>query len=138
MNRIISVIILLLIIGCTTQNKAEGPKISSPAVETPHEITFQEINSGAFYKSQRSGSGFEVINEDEGFFDVVIWLGKKNTGGFSLELINTYIDGKTLVLFVKENPPKQGAIVSQAFTRPWKEYKIKTSQLYSDIRLVLK
>lgn len=104
------------------------------------------------YKSSylgKSEKGFELIQtyktyselikrleleevEDEYFFDIdfsnqsilVVYLGERNTGGYSIDVSNIYWNKNNLVVQTSETKPQKGEMVTMAITNPYCIVKI--------------
>ena len=85
-----------------------------------------EVISEDYYSSYKN-KGYHI--NDDG--TITISMGTRNTGGFYLSVLKaTIVDGK-LSLFVMENGPGDGDVVTQAFTAPAITVRIKGT--YNDV-----
>lgn len=64
-----------------------------------------------------SSSGIKRA-EDKGYYYVVICMGEKRTGGYSIKVKDVIIDGRKVEIHVETSGPQPGEAVTQAFTYP--------------------
>ena len=50
---------------------------------------------------------------------VAIFIGERNTGGYSVEIDGFYLQGRTLRIEYREKMPQPGRMVAQVITSPW-------------------
>lgn len=118
--------------GCTANNSTDyisKPKNSysntNEDTSLPKEkftiIKNQDMNTDMltaleFIKQHR---GYGIISEDENLYNIFIGSGEKNTGGYTIEVINVENkDGKTIIT-VREISPSKDQMVTQAITYPY-------------------
>ncbi len=58
---------------------------------------------------------------------VTIALGEKNTGGYSIELTKIRVNNSSATIYVKENKPAPGSMVTQAITYPILKIEFETN-----------
>jgi TolA-binding protein len=88
----------------TDENKTSNYEIVK---ELPEGITFNQKTKGA------------EMAEKDGIYYVIIKMGEKSTGGYSIEVVNVEINDKNANIYVKENNPDPTSTVTQAFTYPY-------------------
>jgi hypothetical protein len=149
MYRAIYALLLLLLAGCagidsgSSEGSSEGSEDPPPADETGGETTSEdttaesppaarELDSGSFGQGTtrpevRIASsaavlaeefGEEVEDRGEGAYIVALW-GRKNTGGYSLNLAGAREKGGRLVIRLLLKEPPEDAMVTQAITYPY-------------------
>ena len=73
----------------------------------------------------------EIPNEPQIDFSsstaIAVFMGQKNTGGYSIEIVKILDAGDNVVVYVKETKPWPGSIVTQALTQPY--HIVKTEKL---------
>ena len=75
--------------------------------EPPQDISFDDKNRGT-----------EVIEYNNEYY-VIIKMGEKNSGGYSIKVTDVKIDKPNVTIHVKENEPPEGSMVTMAFTYPY-------------------
>lgn len=90
--------------GNADENKASNYEIVK---ELPEGISFNQKVKGA------------EMAEKDGSYYVIIKMGEKSTGGYSIEVVNVEINDKNANIYVKENNPDPTSTVTQAFTYPY-------------------
>lgn len=100
-------------------------------------------NERIFQNKQFSFDSYEVVSEDyygnyskKGFHQnedgsITISMGKRNTGGYSIGVLKATIKNQKLSIFVQEQGPKEGSIVTQAITNP--QITIRMKEKYSSV-----
>jgi TolA-binding protein len=88
----------------TDENKTSNYEIVK---ELPEGITFNQKTKGG------------EMAEHDGYYYVIIKMGEKSTGGYSIEVVNVEINDKNANIYVKENNPDPTSTVTQAFTYPY-------------------
>jgi len=61
--------------------------------------------------------GYAIVEESNKAI-VLIGMGEKNTGGYSIDISKVITSSNTATIYVKETSPKPGDVVTQAFTYP--------------------
>lgn len=59
---------------------------------------------------------------------VILNMGEKNTGGYSISIESVVETDKNIIISVKESSPEPGSMVSQAFTYPFCVVKINSKK----------
>ena len=92
-----------------------------------------ESISSPFRSSER---GYFVNENEDGTYSIIVSMGERNTGGYSISLSDIELDGynNILTLKVKETSPDVEAIVTMALTYP--SFGIKISYLPREIKVV--
>jgi hypothetical protein len=98
---------------------------------TVNKISFEEVRDEAVPESLKdkienlkAKRGY-IFEQRDGYFYVVIFSGEKNTGGYGIKVKSVEdIEGKTKII-VEETAPKEGDMVTQAFTYPYIVVRMK-------------
>jgi hypothetical protein len=131
---ILSIFLLLFIFSCGKEN---GDKT----------IIFDTISKGIY--SQQIGKEYFVIKDTESFNQLLakisssnsditnkgvdfskemvvgVFLGEKQTGGYSVEITDVLIQKDYIEFLIKINEPDSGEIVTEAITSPYHIIKLK-------------
>ena len=76
----------------------------------------KELPVGINFDNKTKGA---EMAEHDGWYYVIIKMGEKNTGGYSIEVVNVEINDKNANIYIKENNPDPTSTVTQAFTYPY-------------------
>jgi hypothetical protein len=95
----------------------------------PNPITWQEIKSGHMSgvsetKAVWYDTSYSDILESAPENTVLIFLGQRPTGGYSVKVKEVKTDGKKIYITAKEECPKPDAMVIQVITTPFVAVKI--------------
>lgn len=130
MKQLILFISVLMMISCSSTK------------ESSQETTFENIYQSTIGGNKQFGHEIIQSNEDylklieklkledvenENLFDVdfeeksviVIYLGERNTGGYSIEVDSLLWNNNLLTIKTKQTKPQKGAMVTMAFTYPY-------------------
>lgn len=146
MYRAIYALLLLLLAGCAgmdsgahegsedppTADETGGETTSEETTDESPRVAARELDSGSFGQGTsrpevRVASsaaaltevfGEEVENRGEGAYVAALW-GRKNTGGYSLNLAGAREDGGRVVIRLSLKEPPEDAMVTQAITYPY-------------------
>jgi len=142
-------VVVVLLSGCISQPPATTPP---PAGEK--EISFETVMNGKDGYSGYTEKANLVINDEETFFKIwrnytsvfscptcgafpfpkvnfsnetviAVFMGEKNTGGYSIEITKIIDNGNNVIVYVNETSPKPDDIVTLALTQPYHIVKIK-------------
>lgn len=137
MKKIALLLPVLFLFSCVSKKNASA---SSGEL---FEILYQDANSGAEFKF------FEIVSTSQEFkmllkFDalkgkiqasdieennfLILNMGEKNTGGYSITVSEVVDKGDSILVTVQENAPKDGDFVTMAFTNPVCIVKIKSKK----------
>lgn len=148
-------IAVVLISGCV-QAPAHPANLTS---QTEKEIPFETIEKGEY--SGYTEKANLVINDEETFFKlwrnytsifgcptcgalvtpkisfsnetiIAVFMGEKNTGGYSISIERISNEGDMVFVFVKETSPQPGDLVTQALTQPY--HIVKTEKVTKQVK----
>ena len=121
-EKVICLLIVLLIIVfvllLVNSSKKENISIMT------NKINYEIIDNNKYGRMHMRG--FYIENDNDGI-DVIIGMGSKNTGGYSITLDKMVMEDDELVIYVNESSPKPTDIVTQAFTYPTLKVKVLNS-----------
>ncbi|MFP9098512.1 protease complex subunit PrcB family protein [Flavobacterium sp. RHBU_24] len=82
---------------------------------------FEKVTDASSFKQLCTALNIENIPEaDFSKSDVVaVYMGQRNTGGYSITIESMRVDGDTTYLKKKETKPEPGGMVSMALTAPY-------------------
>lgn len=137
MNKIILSVVIF------TLSCASNTKIDNANFEVIYNSNYLGKGEKGFELIQNYKTYSELIKrleleevEDEDFFDIdfsnqsilVVYLGERNTGGYSIDVSNIYWNKNNLIVQTSETKPQKGEMVTMAITNPYCIVKIpKTS-----------
>lgn len=104
--------------------KGEGKGITVNKLEVVYvDLTEAQKILGTKYTSIKRQKGYKLITVNNDSY-LYIGLGKKNTGGYDLEVVSLEDNEGVLNVQVNVKQPKEGDIVTQAITYPHKVLKL--------------
>ncbi len=56
---------------------------------------------------------------------IAVFMGEKNTGGYSIEIDKIYHEGDKIVVYINESTPAPDMMVTQALTQPYHIVKVE-------------
>lgn len=133
MNKIILSVVIF------TLSCASNTKIDNADFEVIYKSSYLGKSDKGFELIQTYKTYSELIKrleleevEDEDFFDIdfsnqsilVVYLGERNTGGYSIDVSNIYWNKNNLVVETSETKPQKGEMVTMAITNPYCIVKI--------------
>jgi hypothetical protein len=134
-RRIAAVTILLICTGIAVPAKADINSAKPPASYNfkYNNIKFEEISAenvpaplSGIIASDKARTGFlHYYDEDTGYMYIAVLMGKRNTGGYSVQVTEVEdVEGRTNV-WIKENKPQPGTNVLQVITYPYTVIRAK-------------
>ena len=97
------------------------------------ELKYEIINKNDFYSKQYNKRGY--YNEKvEDTLICTIAMGEKTSGGYSIEIQKVKIKGNSVTIYVNEQIPKPGSVVTDAITYPI--VKIKFNKVPDKIEVI--
>ena len=99
----------------TDSTNIENSQNNNENKTTNYEIV-KELPIGINFNKNAKGA---EMAEHDGYYYVIIKMGEKSTGGYSIEVVNVEINDKNANIYVKENNPDPTSTVTQAFTYPY-------------------
>ena len=137
MKKIVLSIVALALVSCGATSTKSSEKNSL------YEVLTQQSNGGAsirFFEILSEPDQIAMLQNDENLKNkinpndiqnsnfLVLNMGEKTTGGYSIG-INTVIEtDKNIVVTIKETSPEPGSMVTQAFTNPFCVVKINSKK----------
>ncbi|WP_083436970.1 protease complex subunit PrcB family protein [Thermincola ferriacetica] len=136
------VILLLTVIGC---QPGEGDKVDISKVSDIgfHVLQDKEIPQRIknFLENNKEIEQAMLV-DDDGTFYAVITRGRKNTGGYGVEIEKItlrLVDGNSkLTVYVRYTDPKPGSVVTQALTYPHLVAEVNLKQKPQEIKFDIK
>ena len=137
MKKIVLSLVALALVSCGATSTKSSEKNSL------YEVLTQQSNGGAsirFFEILSEPDQIGMLQNDENLKNkinpndilasnfLVLNMGEKTTGGYSIG-INTVIEtDKNIVVTIKETSPEPGSMVTQAFTNPFCVVKINSKK----------
>ena len=108
-------LIIIFVLLLINSNRTKNPSTIN------NKIDYEIIDNDKYGRMHMRG--FYIENVSDGI-DVIIGMGSKNTGGYSITLDKIIMEDDELVIYVNESSPKPTDIVTQAFTYPTLKVKV--------------
>ncbi|MBD1370966.1 protease complex subunit PrcB family protein [Hazenella sp. IB182357] len=125
----------------TTDAKGSEQKMGDISKQIPYkELTFSKLPDAIkpeAKKLQRSGNGGTKVIHHEGNTYIVVALGERNTGGFSVRVNDLVESGDQLTIMAEEKKPPKGAFVPQVISYPITTVCIEGIQKWNQVDLML-
>lgn len=133
---------VLLILVVTLASCAVTPLKSSDSSKL-YQVLTQQSNGGAsirFFEILSEPNEIKMLQNDENLKNmissndvqnsnfIVLNMGEKTTGGYSIGIETIIETDKNIILTIKETSPDPGSIVSQGFTTPFCVVKINSKK----------
>ncbi|WP_432221856.1 protease complex subunit PrcB family protein [Flavobacterium sp. TMP13] len=133
-------ILLLLLVGLSS---CTATKEVSAETGKLYEVLTQQSNGGGniqFYEILSEPREIRMLMNDELLKDkidekdivksnfVVLNMGERNTGGYSITVVNAEETATSIILTVKESTPPTDAMVTQNITYPYTVVKINSKK----------
>lgn len=121
--------------GATSSKSSEASKL--------YEVLTQQSDGGAsirFFEILSEPNEIKMLQNDENLKNkissndvqnsnfIVLNMGEKPTGGYTIGIENIIETDKNVIITVKETSPKPGSMVTQAFTTPFSVVKINSKK----------
>ena len=135
MKKIILVFSILLLVSCATPKTLDSKGL--------YEILTEQSNGGGnikFYEILTESNEITMLLNDPLLKDkikqtdintsnyVVLNMGEKNTGGYSIEVEKVEETDKNIIITVKENSPGPDEMVMQIITYPYTILKVNSKK----------
>jgi hypothetical protein len=137
MKKIAVSLVVLFLVSCgATSTKA-------PEKTTLYEVLTQKDTGGAsirFFEILTEPDEIRMLQSDPDLKDkistedvqnsnfVILNMGEKNTGGYSIGVESVVETNKNLIITVKESNPQPNSLVTQAFTYPYCVVKLNSKK----------
>ncbi|MCI9845420.1 protease complex subunit PrcB family protein [Flavobacterium pectinovorum] len=136
MKKVISVLTVFVLISC-------GAKKGSESSTALYEVLTEQTDGGGnirFFEILTEPNEILMLQNDPLLKDkmkqddinnsnyVILNMGEKNTGGYSIGVEKVEETDKNIIITVKENTPAQDAMVMQVITYPYTVLKIHSKK----------
>ena len=137
MKKIVLSLVALAVVSCGATDTKSSDKNSL------YEVLTQQSNGGAsirFFEILSEPDQIAMLQNDENLKNkispndiqtsnfLVLNMGEKTSGGYSIGIDNVVETDKNIVITIKEISPEPGSMVTQAFTNPFCVVKIKSKK----------
>lgn len=137
MKKIIVIVLSFMVLSCG------GTKIATSEKRPLYEVLTQQSNGGGnirFFEILSEPNEIKMLQNDESLKNkisvndvqnsnfIILNMGEKFTGGYSIGVESVVETEKNIVIKVKETVPKEGAMVTQAITYPFCVVKINSKK----------
>jgi hypothetical protein len=138
MKKVFGFILAITLISCGSTSLK-----STDSNTKLYEVLTQQTNGGAsirFFEILSEPNEIKMLQNDENLKDkissndiqnsnfIVLNMGEKTTGGYSIGIENIVETDKNVIITVKETNPEPGSMVIQAFTTPFCVVKINSKK----------
>lgn len=136
MKKVVSVLAVFMLISC-------GTKKTSDSNTALYEILTKQSDGGGnikFFEILTEPNEIMMLQNDPLLKDkmkkddidhsnyVILNMGEKNTGGYSIEVEKVEENDKNIIITVKENVPAKDAMVMQVISYPYTVVKIHSKK----------
>lgn len=130
-------ILVLTLVSCGTTS------VKTSDTNKLYEVLTQQTSGGAsirFFEILTEPNEIKMLQNDENLKNkinsddllnsnfIVLNMGEKATGGYSIGIENAIETDKNIIITVKESNPEPESMVTQAFTNPFCVVKIKSKK----------
>lgn len=130
-------LLILLLVSCGTSAPVNSER------EALYEVLTQQTDGGAnirFFEILTEPNEIRMLQNDKKLKNkispadvqksnfVILNMGEKNTGGYSIAIESAVETEKNIIIAVKESSPEPEAMVSQGFTYPFCVVKINSKK----------
>ena len=137
MKKIVVSFVALAVVSCGATATKSSDKNSL------YEVLTQQSNGGAsirFFEILSEPDQIAMLQNDENLKNkispndiqtsnfLVLNMGEKTSGGYSIGIDNVVETDKNIVITIKETSPEPGTMVTQAFTNPFCVVKINSKK----------
>lgn len=137
MKKIIVSLVAVALVSCGATVTKSSDKNSL------YEVLTQQPNGGAsirFFEILSEPNEIAMLQNDENLKNkispndvqisnfIVLNMGEKTSGGYSIGIDNVIETDKNIVITIKETSPEPGSMVTQAFTNPFCVVKINSKK----------
>lgn len=136
MKKVLSVLAIFVLVSC-------GVKKTSEAKTALYEVLTEQTDGGGnikFFEILTEPNEIKMLENDPLLADkmkqtdisnsnyVILNMGEKNTGGYSIGVDKVEETDKNIIITVKENSPAADAMVMQVITYPYTVVKIHSKK----------
>ena len=137
MKKVISVLIIFVLISCGAKKTADSGS------KTLYEVLTEQSDGGGnikFFEILTEPNEIKMLESDPLLANkmkqtdisnsnyVILNMGEKNTGGYSIGVEKVEETDKNIIITVKENSPAPDAMVMQVITYPYTVVKIHSKK----------
>ncbi|MDL2144253.1 MULTISPECIES: protease complex subunit PrcB family protein [Flavobacterium] len=137
MKKVISVLVILVLVSCGVKKSSDGTS------KILYEVLTEQSDGGGnikFFEILTEPNEIKMLENDPHLKAkmkqddisnsnyVILNMGEKNTGGYSIGVEKVEETDKNIIITVKENNPAADAMVTQAITYPYTVIKVHSKK----------
>ncbi|MCC9016208.1 MULTISPECIES: protease complex subunit PrcB family protein [Flavobacterium] len=137
MKKVISVLVILVLVSCGVKKNADGTS------KILYEVLTEQSDGGGnikFFEILTEPNEIKMLENDPHLKAkmkqddisnsnyVILNMGEKNTGGYSIGVEKVEETDKNIIITVKENNPAADAMVTQVITYPYTVIKVHSKK----------
>ncbi|GIQ60741.1 protease complex subunit PrcB family protein [Flavobacterium collinsii] len=137
MKKVISVLVILVLVSCGVKKSSEGTS------KVLYEVLTEQSDGGGnikFFEILTEPNEIKMLENDPHLKAkmkqddisnsnyVILNMGEKNTGGYSIGIEKVEETDKNIIITVKENNPAADAMVMQVITYPYTVIKVHSKK----------
>ncbi|CAA9202316.1 protease complex subunit PrcB family protein [Flavobacterium collinsii] len=137
MKKVISVLVILVLVSCGVKKSSEGTS------KVLYEVLTEQSDGGGnikFFEILTEPNEIKMLENDPHLKAkmkqddisnsnyVILNMGEKNTGGYSIGIEKVEETDKNIIITVKENNPAADAMVMQVITYPYTVVKVHSKK----------
>ena len=137
MKKVISVLVILVLVSCGVKKNSDGTS------KILYEVLTEQSDGGGnikFFEILTEPNEIKMLENDPHLKAkmkqddisnsnyVILNMGEKNTGGYSIGVEIVEETDKNIIITVKENNPAADAMVTQAITYPYTVIKVHSKK----------
>ncbi|OXB23929.1 hypothetical protein B0A80_08140 [Flavobacterium tructae] len=137
MKKVISVLVILVLVSCGVKKNSDGTS------KILYEVLTEQSDGGGnikFFEILTEPNEIKMLENDPHLKAkmkqddisnsnyVILNMGEKNTGGYSIGVEKVEETDKNIIITVKENNPAADAMVMQAITYPYTVIKVHSKK----------
>ncbi|WP_264524590.1 protease complex subunit PrcB family protein [Flavobacterium sp. N502536] len=137
MKKVISVLVILVLVSCGVQKTSDGTS------KVLYEVLTEQSDGGGnikFFEILTEPNEIKMLESDPHLKAkmkqddinnsnyVILNMGEKNTGGYSIGIEKVEETDKNIIITVKENNPAADAMVIQVITYPYTVIKVHSKK----------
>ncbi|WP_017497650.1 protease complex subunit PrcB family protein [Flavobacterium sp. WG21] len=137
MKKVISVLVILVLVSCGVKKNSDGTS------KILYEVLTEQSDGGGnikFFEILTEPNEIKMLENDPHLKAkmkqddisnsnyVILNMGEKNTGGYSIGVEKVEETDKNIIITVKENNPAADAMVTQAITYPYTVIKVHSKK----------
>ncbi|MFW0738184.1 protease complex subunit PrcB family protein [Flavobacterium sp. T12S277] len=137
MKKVISILVILVLVSCGVQKTSDGTS------KVLYEVLTEQSDGGGnikFFEILTEPNEIKMLESDPHLKAkmkqddinnsnyVILNMGEKNTGGYSIGIEKVEETDKNIIITVKENNPAADAMVMQVITYPYTVIKVHSKK----------